>query len=156
MLTAGMLPEEMGRRVLERDKSQLVNDYGNVRENGTALSGLIDSSAFDDPGNGSLSRGQIMNRMGCAWKPVPKPPGSRVAGIQSIMRHLGENCPDGFPKLRIFESCKILCEALPSAPRSEHNPEDVADFELDHCVDAARYLLARRERSFGLARLTGF
>jgi hypothetical protein len=156
LFKAGMLPEEMGKRVLERDRTLLVNEYGNVRENGTTLSGYIDSSAFDDPGNGSLSRGQIMNKMGCGWKPVPKGPGSRVAGIQSIMRHLGENCPDGGPKLKIFETCKTLCEALPSAPRSERDPEDIADFEYDHSVDSCRYLLARRASTFGTARLTGY
>jgi hypothetical protein len=153
---AGMLPQEMARRVLERDRTLLIAEpSGQTREHGASLSGLIDAASFADPGNGAPSRGKLMNTMGCGWRPVEKPPGSRVAGIQAIMQHLGESCPDGGPRLKIFESCKVLCEALPSAPRDESNPEDVADFELDHAIDSCRYLLARRERSFARARLTG-
>jgi hypothetical protein len=154
LFKSGMLPDEMARRVLERDHELLVSDYGNEREYGANLTGLIDSSAFDDPGNGSLSRGQIMNKLGCGWSKVDKSPGSRVAGVQSIMRNLGETCPDGGPRLKIFESCKVLCEALPSAPRDQHNPENVADFEFDHALDACRYLLSRREKSFARLRMT--
>jgi hypothetical protein len=76
LFKSGMLPDEMARRVLERDKSLLVSEYGNVKERGRALDGLIDASAFDDPGNGSLSRGQIMNKLGCAWSRVEKGPGA--------------------------------------------------------------------------------
>ena len=50
---AGMLPQEMARRVLERDRTLLIAEpSGQTREHGASLSGLIDAASFADPGNG--------------------------------------------------------------------------------------------------------
>lgn len=47
-------------------------------------------------------------------------------------------------KLKIFNNCKHLIEALPSMVVDEHNPEDVASHPLDHTPDALRYGLMSR------------
>jgi hypothetical protein len=47
-------------------------------------------------------------------------------------------------KLKIFDSCKHLIEALPSMIISEKNPEDIEDHSLDHAPDALRYGLMSR------------
>jgi hypothetical protein len=63
---------------------------------------------------------------------------------------------DGWPKLVIFESCRTLVKALPTAPRDENNPEDIdSEFELDHAIDALRYGLQWRQKSFKKTRWTG-
>jgi hypothetical protein len=49
-------------------------------------------------------------------------------------------------KLKIFNNCKHLIEALPSMVMDEHNPEDIADHPLDHTPDALRYGLMSRPR----------
>ncbi|WP_058301703.1 terminase large subunit domain-containing protein [Gorillibacterium timonense] len=47
-------------------------------------------------------------------------------------------------RLRIFDTCTGLIEALPSMVTDEHNPEDVAAHPLDHAPDALRYGLMSR------------
>jgi hypothetical protein len=47
-------------------------------------------------------------------------------------------------RLKIFDTCKHLIEALPSMVIAETNPEDIEDHSLDHCPDALRYGLMSR------------
>jgi hypothetical protein len=47
-------------------------------------------------------------------------------------------------KLKIFDTCKHLIEALPSMVIAENNPEDIEDHSLDHAPDALRYGLMSR------------
>jgi phage terminase large subunit len=49
-------------------------------------------------------------------------------------------------RLKIFENCKGLIEALPAMIIDEKNPEDIADHPLDHAPDALRYGLMSRPR----------
>ena len=153
---AGMLPEEMAGLVVERDKTILIEDaYGAVNECGRTLDGLIDPASFANTGTGSPARAEAMNKLGCKWRPAEKYSGSRVHGIQHIHRMLAPQ-KDGWPKLVIFESCKTLIKALPTAPRDERNPEDVdPEFELDHAIDALRYGLQWKQKSFKKTRWTG-
>jgi hypothetical protein len=153
---AGMLPEEMAERVLARDKTMLIEDaYGVTSEHNRILDGVIDPASFANTGTGAAARGDAMNKLGCKWKPAEKYSGSRVHGIQHIHRMLAPQ-KDGWPKLVIFESCKTLVKALPTAPRDDKNPEDIdPEFELDHAIDALRYGLQYRQKSFKRVRWTG-
>jgi hypothetical protein len=42
-------------------------------------------------------------------------------------------------KLKIFDTCTNLIEAIPAMVIAENNPEDIEDHPLDHCPDALRY-----------------
>jgi hypothetical protein len=153
---AGMLPEEMAKLVIERDRTLLVEDaYGNVSEHNRTLEGLIDPASFANTGTGAAARGEAMNKLGCKWRPADKYSGSRVHGIQHIHRMLAKQ-KDGWPKLVIFESCRTLVKALPTAPRDDKNPEDIdSEFELDHAIDALRYGLQWKSGLAKRVRLTG-
>jgi len=47
-------------------------------------------------------------------------------------------------RLKIFNTCRGLIEALPAMIIDEHNPEDIAEHPLDHAPDALRYGLMSR------------
>jgi len=47
-------------------------------------------------------------------------------------------------KLRVFSTCTQTIEAIPAMIHDEHNPEDVAEHELDHIPDALRYWVMSR------------
>jgi hypothetical protein len=100
----GMLPEEIARRVLERDKQIILQDGTrdadgklNTFYNEEPLKGLYDNNAFTDIGQSDkegqkqITRGDQMNRLGCKWTPAQKWPGSRVAGVQNFHRLLAPN-----------------------------------------------------------------
>jgi hypothetical protein len=54
----------------------------------------------------------------------------------------GETFPNA--RLKIFDTCKHLIEALPAMIIDEKNPEDIEDHPLDHTPDALRYGLMSR------------
>jgi len=153
---AGMLPEEMARLVAERDRSLLIEEAdGQMHEYDHGLDGLIDPASFANTGTGAPARADAMNKLGCRWRAAEKYPGSRVHGIQHIHRMLALQ-KDGWPKLVIFESCRMLIKAVPTAPRDDKNPEDIdPEFELDHAIDALRYGLQHRDKSFKKVAVKG-
>lgn len=67
---AGLTASELARQVLRKDRSLAVDIGDEVIANDMPLSGIIDSAAFSDNGQGS--RGDEMNRLGCNWKPSEK------------------------------------------------------------------------------------
>jgi len=156
LYAAGMLPEELAQRVLERDRSLLIREPGgDTHQYGATLEGIIDPASDADIGTGAPTRAQTMARLGCRWRFAVKGPGSRVQGIMRIHQMLGP-AKDGWPRLRIFESCKNLVEALGTAVRDQTNREDIdKNFPLCHATDALSYLLQWRSSSFRTARLTG-
>lgn len=48
------------------------------------------------------------------------------------------------PELKIFDRCTKTIQAVVSAQHSERDPMDVADFKLDHWLDALRYFAMGR------------
>jgi hypothetical protein len=96
-----------------------------------------------------------MRRLNCQWDPADKGAHSRVQGVQNIHRMLALQ-EDGLPKLQIFNNCITLIKALPSAPRSATEPEDIdGSFELDHILDALRYALPGDRAGFKRVRWGG-
>ena len=63
---------------------------------------------------------------------------------------------DGWPRLIVFNTCPQLLRALPAAPRSPHNAEDIDPaFSLDHAIDSVTYALSARDRTFRRVPLRG-
>ena len=99
---------------------------------------------------------RTMNRLEANWRPCSKGAGSRVFRIQYLHRLLALD-KDGLPKTIFFDTCRMAIRAVPSVPRSDRNPEDVADgFPLLHAIDSVTYALSRGESTFGKERLRGF
>lgn len=108
---------------------------------GRKLGGIIDSAAFSDTGAGS--RGDTLNRLGCAFEPSVKGAGSRVAGWSLIHSRLALKS-DGRPGLIIFRGCHHLLRTLPAAAYATRgNLEDIGEGCETHAIDALRYGLGR-------------
>jgi hypothetical protein len=121
---------------------------------GWPIRGWLDSSAFASVGNLAPARGDIFNRYGCSFAPVPKGPLSRVHGWQYI-HSLLETASDGKPALLICARCTMLIRALPGVPRDLKDVEDIdTNYRLDHVLDALNYALSHRRDSAGRVRLT--
>ncbi len=135
----GMTGRVFGGEVLKRDKEQ--NPFEK------RLSGYLDTNAFADLGMGTPI-GQLMNQMGCRWRPVTKGPGSRVARVNMLHEYLApmKGFPDK-PGLLFFNTCTNLVRTLPALPRSHHNPEDVDTEAEDHAFDGLTYGLCYRPRT---------
>lgn len=97
-----MLPEEVARRVKERDRNIQLSElqgrnFVDAGFNQEILKGAIDNSAFTDPGESDkegekvITRGDQMNKLGLRWTPVQKWPGSKIAGIKNFHRLLAPN-----------------------------------------------------------------
>ncbi|MBV9008826.1 MAG: terminase family protein [Verrucomicrobia bacterium] len=141
---AGMTAQVMAQAVLAIDS--LYDDE--------PLDGIIDSASFADTGMGG-GRANVMNALGCRWRPSEKGVGSRIAGKNAIHSRLALRS-DGFPGLIVFRTCKNTIRTLPALPYSRSNPEDVDSSADDHCYDAARYLLGRKPPAkFARVRLKG-
>lgn len=67
----------------------------------------------------------------------------RVKGLPAYEAYLDQFRPKdpevNLPKVQIFNNCDLLREALRSCIHSDHNPEDVQEFDGDDPYDAFRY-----------------
>jgi hypothetical protein len=140
----GMLPPSMAEQIqeihygIERQGRTLDSD---PVANECPIGGLLDSGAFADGGQGSISRGRQLQIAGVNLRPCKKWPGSRVARAQNMHRLLAPNPldPAGMPGLRFFSNCKNLIRTIPSIGRDENNPEDVDTDDEDHAYDGLGY-----------------
>lgn len=66
----------------------------------------------------------------------------RLGGWNRVDEMLGERMHDGFPRLRIFNTCTNLIRELPSAKIKEGT--DDIEKENDHALDALRYAIMSR------------
>jgi len=135
-----MTPEVMAREVLALD-------------GGEEWDGVIDAASFADVGLGG-GRANLMNKLGCKWRPSEKGAGSRLAGKSAIHARLALRA-DGIPGLIVFRNCQNLIRTLPALPYDHKNPEDVADHTEDHAYEALRIGLTRKVRWCRMVRVYG-
>jgi hypothetical protein len=132
----GMTPEAMAEAVLSIDRLYR-----------RQLDGVIDSASFANIGLGTESgkggRADVMNRLGCRWRPAEKGEGSRIAGKNLVHSRLALKSDD-WPGLVITRNCKNLIRELPSLCYSARQPEDIDTDAPDHAYDALRYGLGRK------------
>ena len=140
LYASGLTPEALASDVLLLDA-------------GEKWSGVIDSSAFAD--TGMVARGDVMNRLGCRWRPVQKFPGSRLAGLSAIHQRLATR-EDRSVGLKVFRGCcPNLVRTLPALTYSTRNPEEIDASCEDHAVDCLRYALLFRPPESRMTRLGG-
>lgn len=101
---------------------------------------LADPSIFAKIG-ADRSIGQVFRESGVKWQPAWNAKGSRVNGLQEIIRLLAAD------KLKVFSSCRHWLRTVPSIPPSDDNPEDVDTDADDHALDCSRYGIMRRRSS---------
>lgn len=155
-----MLPDDMARRILQRDKAiQIITPDGEIENNATRLSGILDSAAFGETGQqNDTPRGAMLNKLGCKFLPSEKWPGSRIARVRYLHHMLGTNpkCPRGLPRLRFFRKhCPMAIETIPSLPRDPRNPEDVDTDAEDHAYDSVCYGLQWKANRVQMAQISG-
>lgn len=151
---AKLTPEAMAQATLALDRQIPIRfAKDDVVYNDEPLSGTIDAAAFADIGMGG-GRANVMNDLGCDWRPSEKFAGSRLAGLAAIHSRLAVR-PDGWPGLVIFRTCQNLIRTLPALPyNTRGNVEDMADGE-DHAVESLRIGLTRKVHFTRLVRVTG-
>lgn len=134
-----MLPEEMATRILTRDHRITMADG---QPYGEPIKGILDSAAFADTGQqNAIPRGNVLNQLGCRFKPCEKWPGSRVDRVRHFHQMMSRNPldPRGFPRLRFFRWCHQAIDTIPALPRDPHDIEDVDTDAEDHAFDAVTY-----------------
>lgn len=99
-----------------------------------------------------------MNALGAGWRPVEKPPGSRVQRVQNLHRLLETNLADPLkrPGIIFFDTCEAAIRTIPTLPRDPKNPEDVDTDAEDHAFDGVTYGLQWKRKLASKVRVTGF
>ncbi len=123
----GLTADKLALKVLEMDQDE------NIR------SAIMDASTWAKRGDVGPSLAEVMNRMGCRWRPSDKSKGSRVAGKLEVHRRLTIDPVTEKPRLQFFNTCKNLIRTLPTLPLDDLNCEDVNTHAEDHAYDALRY-----------------
>src|SRR5262249_32069448 len=103
------------------------------------------------------SRADVMNGLGCKWRPCVKGPGSRASGVSAIHSRLAIRS-DGLPGLRIFRNrCPNLIRTIPQMvyPAGRGNVEDIDESCERHGCDALAYGLQYRRRVTRVMRVKG-
>ncbi len=123
----GLTADKLALKVLEMDQDDSIR------------SAIMDASTWAKRGDVGPSLAEVMNRMGCRWRPSDKSKGSRVAGKLEVHRRLSIDPVTEKPRLQFFNTCKNLIRTLPTLPLDDLNCEDVNTHAEDHAYDALRY-----------------
>jgi hypothetical protein len=153
----GLTPQAMAASVLALDKQIPLSfpiplsSRNEIALNNAPMKGTIDAASFADTGLGG-GRANVMNSLGCNWRPSEKGPGSRLAGIAAIHSRLALG-DDGKARLIVFRTCRNLIRTLPALPYSTRHPEDGAEGFEDHAVEALRIGLTANFWTFRRVRV---
>jgi hypothetical protein len=158
-----MLADEVIQRVKETDFRIPITDGESFALNVRPLTGIMDLSAWNDTGLGTVkgtrteknSRGDAFTAGGLNFHRSRKGPRCRQLDAQNIQRMLAKNPrdPDGNPSLMVFSKCLNLIRTMPAIMRDLKDPEDWADGQDDHALDALRNLLQWKDGGFKLQRV---
>jgi hypothetical protein len=114
------------------------------------LDGIVDSASFSDVGMGTGSgkggRANVMNSVGCMWKPSEKGSGSRIAGKSAIHARL-MNKRDGWPGLIVTRNCVNTIRSLPALTYSKTTPGQLRRRDILASCDASEKLSRLRDGS---------
>jgi hypothetical protein len=154
---AGLTAPELAERVLDRDRSIALYDAARKATvlNKEPLRGNYDSSAFSNVGQAEITRGDQMNRAGCAWTPVDKWPGSRKARVQDLHRLLKPSSKERGkkPGIVFFRRCVNAIRTIPRIMRDPGDREDVSDESEIHAFDGVTYAVQYKELKAGRVRV---
>lgn len=138
-------------RVLDPSAWQNRGDDKNIAQQ------LIDASGirFDKASNDRIAGANQIREM-LRFNPLPVRPVDsypdmdlasrilRMQGLEKYHQYLDQfkssEPESNLPKVQIFNTCDLLKETLRSCVHSEHNPEDVQEFDGDDPYDAFRYM----------------
>ena len=132
----------MPARQIARGIRDRQEDYGIDRR---TMPGPADTEIYNKDSNRmGRSPADDMEDEGVLWERADKSAGSRRRGFELLRTLLGNSLPhpDGTRDkagLFVFQRCKWWIDLVPTAPRSEKDPDDVPDKYPDHLPDATRY-----------------
>jgi hypothetical protein len=123
--------------------------------------GPADNAIFDVGSGGSDSIAKQMEKNGVRWERSDKSRGSRRNGLSLLRQRLKETLRghetgymDG-PGIFIFSHCAAFLATVPSLPRDDKDPDDVATDAIDHVYDAARYRCLAQKVTAGARKVKG-
>lgn len=102
--------------------------------------GPADTQIFDDQGNDNCIAEDMLLE-GIDWLEADKSPGSRKLGWEEVRSRLEASMkyPMEAPGLFFFENCHHSIRTLPTLPRGDNDPEEIAKKVEDHAPDMIRY-----------------
>lgn len=127
------------------------------------MAGPADTQIFDDSTSGTPVA-TLHRRKGISWIKADKSPGSRKNGwlkIRSMLRgsdprdEHGKPIPRERAGLFIFNNCDQWLRTVPVLPRSDKDPDEIADETEDHAADETRYRCYRGKSSVGTKTMRG-
>lgn len=130
-----MTAREVAKGIRDRE-----DDWG-IRKR--VLPGPADASIFDRENGVCISDDMAKEKV--HWERADKRPGSRKLGWEKIRQDLKNALPpqEGGPRenpgLFIFDNCPQFFELVPSASRSDKDPDDIDTDSEDHLCDELRY-----------------
>lgn len=123
--------------------------------------GPADNAIFDVGSGGSDSIAQQMEKAGIRWERSDKSRGSRKNGLSLFRQRLKETLRgyesgyvDG-PGIYVFSNCAAFLATVPSLPRDDKDPDDVATDAVDHVYDAVRYRCLHKRATAGARKVKG-
>lgn len=129
---------EIAREILSAEKAMGI--HGRVR------SGPADSAIFAVENGTSIA--DDMARVGVAWEPCEKGPGSRANGLERVRQYLKASLasPMEQPGLFFFSTCRHSIRTIPVLPRDAKKIDDVDTDAEDHAFDMVRYRVMNHRR----------
>jgi hypothetical protein len=128
----GETADLVAERMVEYEREML-------RDGVTFRNSPADSSIWANTGSEKSVEAHFRDK-GIAWVKADKAPGSRINGAHEIVTLLHQD------RLKVFSTCYHTIRTLPVLPRDEKHLDDVDTDAEDHCWDALRYGVVRRQK----------
>lgn len=104
--------------------------------------GVADDACFAQSGHSTGSIAEEFSKKGVYFTPARK--GSRIAGWQMLRRLMADAGKLDKPGLYLSRGCTYAWDTLPYLARDQKRVEDLDSTGPDHCADALRYGVLRR------------
>lgn len=132
----GMTDADVARRIKE-----IEIDAGLWRNGSSTISGPADTQLWEERGESSKSKAQVMMSMGVNWTPADKK--SRVHNAERFMKRLrAHERGTKPPGIVFFTSCKKAISTIPAIQTDKDDEETPADGGDDHWHDSVLYACA--------------
>lgn len=125
--------------------------WGNGR---SLLPGVADTQLWEQRGDSTKGKAEVMAELGVGWSKAAKGPGSRMSNAQLFLKRLSDHHGGHTtPGIVFFKGCRQCLTTIPGIQTNPKNPEEPADGGEDHWHDTVLYGVAFASRGrAGLSR----